>query len=276
MGKGHTLRLVGRHKDSLQRFENQPGIELHVGSAMDDDFMAGVLNGCDVAFLMMPADYQSPNIKIYQDELGLAQIMAIKKSGINRILFLSSWGAHTEENTGIVAGVARQEERLNLLDNVHVMHLRPTSFMENQLGNIGVIKSMGINGSANRADLAIPMIATQDIAQVAAGKLEAADWTGKTIVPLMGPRDYTMPEATKIIGHAIGKPDLAYVQFTYEQATQGMIQHGISESVAHSLVELAKGLNEGVFDIERKPEYTTPTTFEAFVSEVFVPVFNGQ
>jgi uncharacterized protein YbjT (DUF2867 family) len=63
-----------------------------------------------------------------------------------------------------------------------------------------------------RADLPLPMIATKDIGAVAAEALLRPDFTGQRTQELLGPRDVTYAEATKIIGLAIGKPDLTYTQ----------------------------------------------------------------
>ncbi len=41
---------------------------------------------------------------------------------------------------------------------------------------------------------------------------------------LLGPRDVSFAEAAKILGAAIGKPDLQYVQFSYEDAEKAMTQ----------------------------------------------------
>src|SRR5262245_4159733 len=117
LGKGHTLRLIARHADKLQEFANKPGVEIHAGDSFDGDFMAQVMKGSDVAFLMVPTSLDAQNAGDYQDKMGNAQIEAIKKSGIKKVLFLSSVGGHTEEHTGMVAGLARQELRLNQLAN---------------------------------------------------------------------------------------------------------------------------------------------------------------
>lgn len=274
LGKGHTLRIIARHADKLQAFADKQDIEIHAGDSLDSDFLADTLKGSDVVMLMMPADLQSQNLGAYQDKLGNAQIEAIKKSGIKKVLFLSSVGGHTEEHVGIVAGLARQEIRLKQLPDVDVLILRPTYFMENLLSNISIIKNMGINGSSLSPEISYPIIATQDVARVAAEKLNNLDWRGKTILPLLGPRDYSMNEVTKTLGIAINKPDLAYVQFPYDQAKQAMMQWGISESVAGAFVGLTEGINLGYFNTERRDNAsTTPTTIEEF-SRTFAHVYN--
>ena len=83
-----------------------------------------------------------------------------------------------------------------------------------------------------------------------------------------------MTEATKILGAAIGKPDLQYVQFNYEDAEQGMIQAGISPDLASNYNEMAKALNEGLVHLApRTPENTTHTSLEEFAHSVFAPAF---
>jgi uncharacterized protein YbjT (DUF2867 family) len=131
---------------------------------------------------------------------------------------------------------------------------------------IPTIKGMGVNGSMARPDVAIPMIATKDIAAAATDLLERADVTGSTVVDLLGGGDYTMVEATRIFGKAISKPDLAYVQFPYEDARAGMIGMGLSASVVDGVVEMYRALNEGRLrsTVDRTPENTTATTLEDF------------
>lgn len=273
--KGHRLRLVARHEDKLIPYK-QKGAAIFPGDSLDAKFLADVFKGIDAAFVMMPADYTADDVGAYQDRMGNAQIEAIKSSGVKNVLFLSSVGGHTEVNTGIVPGLARQEKRLNALQGVNVLILRPSYFMENLMGNIGLIKSMGINGSPIRADVRFPIIATQDIANVAAAKLDALDWQGKTVLPLLGPRDYSMAEVTRVLGKAIGKPDLPYVQFPDDQAKQGMMQQiGVSASAADAFIGLSKGINLGVFNTEkRNAATTTPTSIEEF-SKMFAEAYRS-
>ena len=154
-------------------------------------------------------------------------------------------GAHQPERTGVVLGLHDQEQRLNELAGVNVLHLRPSFFMENLLGNIGVIKGMGVNGSALAADVSMPLIATPDIGAVAAQRLLKLDFTGKSALELLGPRNYTMREVTAVLGAAIGKPELTYVQFPPAAAIQGMTGAGFSPDVAAKMVELQESMNDG-------------------------------
>jgi uncharacterized protein YbjT (DUF2867 family) len=274
LGKNHTLKLIARHADKLQQFAGKTGVELYAGDSLNSDFLAGVMKGSNAVMLMMPADMHADSIADYQDQLGKAQIEAIKKSEVKKVLFISSVGGHTEDRTGIVAGLSRQEVRLRALEGVDVLILRPSYFMENLLANISIIKTAGINGSSLNPDKSFPIIATQDVAKVAAENLNDLSWDGKKVLPLLGSKDYNMNEVTIVLGKAIGKPDLNYVQFSYDEAKKAMQQWGISESVAQAFVGLTEGINIGRFDTEkRNTESTTATTLEDF-AKTFAFVYN--
>ena len=88
---------------------------------------------------------------------------------------LSSTGADLEQG-GVIAGLHAQEERLKRIDGVNLLLLRPVSFFENFYSSLALIKQEGINGDSVEADLAVPMIGTRDIAEVAAKALLARDW----------------------------------------------------------------------------------------------------
>lgn len=188
---------------------------------------------------------------------------------------LSSIGANLPSGTGPIVGLHDFEEMLKSIPKLSVVALRPAFFMENHLASIPLIKNAGINGSAARADVARAMIATRDIAAVAAEYLIAPAFDGYTVRELLGPRDYTYREATSILGAAIGKPDLAYVEFSYEDFHKGILGAGFSPSAADALVESTRAHNEGRIQstVSRNESNTTPTTLEVFAREVFAPAY---
>ncbi|HSQ78734.1 MAG TPA: nucleoside-diphosphate sugar epimerase, partial [Nitrospirota bacterium] len=130
---------------------------------------------------------------------------------------------------------------------------------------------------AVRGDFKLPMIATKDIAAYAAVRLINRDFTGSSVRYLLGQRDLSMIEATGIIGRKINKPDLAYVMFPYDEAEKGMIVGGLSPDVSRLYIEMSRAFNEGrIKSEERTAENTTPTSFETFCDEVFVPAYSQR
>jgi uncharacterized protein YbjT (DUF2867 family) len=276
LSSGKTIRAIARNAEKLSHLKAK-GAEIAVGDSGDANFLSEAFTGAEAVLLMIPSRHDAQDIKKYQDQLGIAQVEAIKKAGVKNVLLISSQGGHTEEKTGIVAGLARQEVRLNALpDDVNVLSLRPSFFMENTFNSIGLIKNMNINGSSIKPDVKQPMIATQDIAKVAAEKLNNLDFTGKTHLDLLGDRDYTMTEVTKIIGEAIGKPELPYVEFTYADEKNALMQYGISESMADAYIGLYEGINIGqLTQGVRNEQTTTATTLEEFANQTFKFAYAG-
>jgi hypothetical protein len=56
--------------------------------------------------------------------------------------------------------VAQQRDKL---DDVNVLHLRPTYFMESLLAKLGMINTIDVNGSDIKGDAKFAMIATKGI-----------------------------------------------------------------------------------------------------------------
>lgn len=273
--KDQRVKVIGRSAERLQPFVER-GATAAAGDAGDADFLASAFSGSAAVYTMIPPNYASPNNRQYQNETGEQIATAIEKSGVSHVVNLSSYGAHLPDKTGPIKGLRDQEQRLNQLDAVNILHLRPTFFMENTLMAIDMIKNMGINGSHIRGDVAFAMIATQDIAQVAAEQMMEREFSGKSVRELLGPRDVSLDEATRIIGEKIGKPDLAYVYFAREEYTKGLVQAGLSEDMAEQLAELDVALSERLFGsgAPRTDENRTPTDFTEF-ADFFAQVYNA-
>jgi len=151
---------------------------------------------------------------------------AVRESGLRYAVPLSSYGAHVPEGTGPVTGLPSSEQKLNAIGGLKVLHLRAACFMENNLAAISMIQEMGIFGHAPLPDLNLPMTATPDVGHYAAQRLLELDFSGKQTGELLGERDLSMAEATAIVARGVGKPDLRYVQFSYDQVQQGVRANG--------------------------------------------------
>jgi uncharacterized protein YbjT (DUF2867 family) len=267
LAEGKQVKAIGRNREKLSALEKQ-GAEIAVGSLEDAAFLARSFIGADAVFAMVPPDMAAPDVQAHYDRFGSAMVKALAESGVRYVVHLSSLGAHLAKGNGPIAGLHRQEERLNALSGVNVLHLRACYFMENLYGSIGMIKGMGLNGSPMIGDLKIPQIATKDIAAYAAARMVKKDFAGKVVQDLLGARDLSMREATTAIGKTIGKPELPYVQFPYEDAFKAMVGAGLSQSMAAGFVEMHKGFNEGTLGkSERNASNTTPTAIEEFAQE---------
>ena len=272
---GQTVRGVARGVDKLRPLAAR-GAEVRPGSLDDRAFLTGAFRGAAGVFAMLPPHYSAQDTRAEQKKIAESIVGAIRESGVTQVVSLSSFGAELPDKTGPIAGLHDFEELLDKVAGLSVVHLRAAYFMENHLGSIGLIKSAGINGSAIKPHVAIPMVATRDIAAVAAQYLTKLDFKGRNIRYVLGQKDYTMTEATRILGAAIGKPDLAYVEFAEPDFKKGLIGAGFSPNLADLFAEMSRGLNSGLIKGEsRSKANTTPTTLEEFAETVFEPAFKA-
>lgn len=276
LAKGRRVRVVGRSPERLKALIEK-GADAFVGSVTDSAAMGRAFQRAEAAYLMVPPNYAAQNFRAYMKKVGETYAKALRQAGVSYVVNLSSVGADLAEGAGPISGLHDVEQHLNQLQNVHMVHLHPGFFMENLYFGLDLIRHQNINGSALRGDLLIPMIATRDIAEVAAQLLLHRQFSGHSIRELLGQRDVSMQEATRIIGKAIGNEDLPYVQFPYEQAVQAMVGMGFSQDVAHLLSEMDRALNEGrVRPLEgRSAANTTPTSIERF-AERFAEIYRNQ
>lgn len=274
--KGQKVRVIGRDAGKLKSFTVK-GAEAAAGDMADTAFLTKAFRGADAVYALIPPNFSAADFWAYQKKIGESIVAAIKGSGVKYVVNLSSQGAHLPDRTGPIVGLHDQEERLNRLEGVNVLHLRPTYFMENLLMNIDLIRKMNIMGSAVRGDVKFAMIATKDIAAYAAERLVKRDFAGKSVADLLGERDLSMSEAAAIIGSNLGKPDIAYVAFPYEDAEKGMVAMGLTPDLSGLYIEMSRALNEGLFavNLPRTKGNTTPTAFEAF-ADLFAAAYHAS
>lgn len=271
--KGHAVRIVSR--DPAKAADLIAKGAKHFASALTDTpGLKKAFDGADAAYVMVPGDVQSKDASANQAAIVEAVAEALTGSSVRKVVTLSSIGAHLKQGAGIVQGLQKMEERFNTIAGIDFLHLRATYFLENTIPQAGLIKQMGIMGSPVAPEIKLPMVATSDIAAFALRVLLALDFKGKGHEYVLGSRDYTYPEIAAIYGKAIGKPELKYVQFPYEDAKKAMMQMGLGESYTDKLIEFTRMINAGKVteDYRRSASNTTHTSAEEF-AHVFKAIY---
>lgn len=277
LAQGKKVRVLGRSASRLSSLVSL-GAEPFLADITNKEAITRAFHGAKAAYLMIPPDLANPDYAAYQDRVIDAIASALEKEGPAHVVVLSSFGADKPDKTGPIAGLHRMEERLKRISGLNALFVRAGYFMENTLAQAGVIQQMGATAGPLNADLPIPLIATDDIGNFAADELLRLEFRGHHAQELLGQRDLTMNEATGVIGIAIGKPALQYRQITYEQFGGFLPQMGASQRTADLMVEMAQAQNSGrVRPLEaRSPRNTTPTSYEQFVVDEFVPAFQAS
>ncbi|HEV8538743.1 MAG TPA: NAD(P)H-binding protein [Bacteroidota bacterium] len=274
---GVRVRAIGRTLDKLAPLVAE-GAEKWPGDLQDTDFVVRAFAGADAVFAMLPEHPNSPDFLADKRRSAASLAEALRRSHIRRVVALSAIGVNPPSGIGPAVANAEFETMLQTIPGLSVVALRAAFLMENLLPSIQIIKTAGVNGSPIRADIALPMVSTSDIASVASGYLIDPTFDGYTVRPLLGPRDYTHREATAILGAAIGRPELVYVEFPFEGFRQGLAAAGFSSTAANAVVELFMAFNEDrMRDMaSRDASNTTPTTLEEFARDVFAPAYRAS
>jgi uncharacterized protein YbjT (DUF2867 family) len=278
LAKGEKVRVIGHDASKLERFAAKDA-EPFVANVENAEELARAFEGADAVYLVIPSQgLHREDFRDYQELITDAFASAIQKTGVKFAVTLSSIGAQHDEKVGPIIGLHNMEEKLNRISSLNVLHLRPASFMENLLMSIEGIRMMNALPGAAPADVPSPMIATRDIGNHAASRLAARDFSGHSTQELFGPRDVTMRDCAAIIGRAIGKPNLAYVQMPLMLLEAALTGMGLPKGSAALVIEMWKGANDGLLNPQerRSEKNTTPTTLEQFAEEVFAPQFQRR
>lgn len=277
LSRGEKVRVIGRNSAHLQPLTSK-GAEPFIADITDASALAKAFQGAESAYVMIPPNNTSKDPLGYSNRVSDAIAATVHKAGTKNVVVLSSVGAELPSGTGPVVGLHYLEQKLNQISSANVLYLRAGYFMENTLPQVNAIRQMGSAAGPVRPDLKLPMIAARDIGTVAADALLHPMVRGKQTRELHGQSDISYNEVASIIGKAIGKPDLKYVQPPDDQLRGVLVQMGMSEPMANLLLEMTHALNNGEMRAlePRATQNTTPTTYETFVTEVFVPAYQHQ
>ncbi len=273
LAQNENVTLIARNEAKLLPFQAR-GANILAASILEVDKITAALSDADVVLTMIASNPIATDFLSDQRQQADAQIEAIKKSGVKNVVNLSSNGCHVMKGNGVIQGLSEMEAKLNMLEAVNVLHLRPTFFMENAFYALDLIKHQGIYGLPIQPNTTFPMIATKDVASVIVDKLTTLDFQGKSVYPILGPKDYSLMELATEMGKAIGKEQLPYIQFPVPDFIGGIVHTGGTPDFANRFAELMVATDNGLLNThERTVENTSPTTIAEFATTIFAPVY---
>lgn len=271
---GAQVRLVGRDRKKLQPLLHK-NTDLCAGNIEDTAWLSKAFAGATAVYLVVPEDTSQPDLRGHQERVTDSFAAALGNAGVPYVVAISSLGAQHPAGTGPIVGLHNLEQKLNAVQGLNVLFLRPGYYMENLMLSLVPLCSMGFIPGGLRGDFSMPWIATQDIGAYAARRLRACDFSGSSVQELHGQRDLSMNEAASIVGQAIGKPELNYRQIPFPALEAALVQAGMPTKTVALLIEMWSGANAGLIVPQqtRSAENTTPTMLETFASEIFAPAY---
>lgn len=266
IASGHEVTVVSSNTDRVKAIETL-GAKAAIGSVNDVAFLKDAFAKADAVFAMTPPNLGGANILENTTNAGKALAEAIKQAGVKRVVMLSSIGADLSGGNGPIAGLHNIEKIYEGVENLSFTFLRAGFFYTNLYNDVPLIKGAGIIGSNYPSTILIPFVHPEDIATAAAEELQKA--SGVSVRYIVS--DIRTPQdVATVLGLAIDKPELPWIEFTDEDALGGMKQAGLPLEIAELYTEMGAGLRRGKIQedfLSTKTSVDGKTKLEDFAKE---------
>jgi uncharacterized protein YbjT (DUF2867 family) len=277
--KGHTITVISSNTEKRKAIEDLGAIAA-IGSLEDAAFLTHTFTGADAVYVMVPPNnYFDQNLDLlqYYIRLGNNYAKAIQQSGVKRVVNLSTIGAHLAEGSGILRGAHHLAKILDTLpEEIAITHMRPTSFYYNLLGYAEMIKAQGFIAANYGADHTIPWVSPIDIADAIADEI-TTPFAGRKIRYVVS-EELTGDETARILGEAIGIPELKWKLISDEDTLSGLTAIGMNPKIAEGLVEMYSAFYNGVLGEDfqnNKPSIIGKVKLKDYAKE-FAVIFNQK
>jgi uncharacterized protein YbjT (DUF2867 family) len=246
---GKPVRAVVRDEKKGAEWAAR-GCEVALATMTDADALAHAFEGAEAVFILPPPEFDpAPGFPEAREVIDTI-VAAVARSKPRRIVCLSTIGAQATQ-TNLLTQRSLLEEALRK-QAIPVTFLRPGWFMENCAWDVDSARNEGIVRSfLQPLDRAIPMIATDDIGELAA-KLMQERWSGVRIVELEGPRRTSPDDIAAAFAQVLGKPVRA--QAVPRDTWEALF---VSQGMTHPTprIQMLDGFNEGWIDFEGQREH---------------------
>lgn len=239
--KGHSVTVITTRPERQNEIENI-GATAAIGIMQDIDFLTDAFHGAEVVYLMEAIGYHSffdhtLDVMNAVEKIASGYKEAILLSGVKRVVHLSSIGAHTGQDSGILAFHYIAENILRQLrESVSIKFMRPVGFYNNMYGFIKTIKSQGVIVQNYGGDEKEPWVSPGDIASAIADEMEKL-FDGRTIRYIAS--DEVSPnDIAQILGEAIGKKDLHWITISDDKFLENLISAGMNPKAARGFTAM--------------------------------------
>ena len=249
IAKGHSITVISSKAEKQNEIETL-GAKAAIGSIEDAGFLTTTFIGADVVYLMEPPfNFLDHTIDFENYWLNIAKNYkrAVQQSSVDRIVHLSSIGAHTDKGVGMLATHHIIENILNELPAaICIKTMRPVGFYYNMLAFIPAIRHAGAiiqNYGGNEKE---PWVSPADIAEVIMEEMEAP-FNGRT-VRYIASDEISPNEVANVLPKAIGKPDLKWLMIPDDQFLANLLNIGFDPPAARGLTDMNAGRRSHLYD----------------------------
>lgn len=264
-GCAEPIRVITRDPARLSKAVRER-VELVQGSLNDREVVTRALASADSVFWLVPPNPRAENVEAHILDFTHPLCEALTSQGVRRLVYISGLGRREARDA---AGLAVDD--LITSTGVSYRALRCPAFMDNLLRQVASIRNQGMFFDMVSADHKLPTCATRDIAAAAARLLLDYSWSGQESVAILGPEDLSCNNMAQIMSEVLERP-IRYQQVPGETFKATLMQYGMSDAWAQSLVDRMLRINQGLYNDEpRTSRSTTPTSFRQWCEDVLRP-----
>ena len=239
--EGNSVIVVSSNPERQKDIE-AIGAKAAIGKLEDVEFLASTFSGADAVYCVIPISFREVDQIAYLRKIGNNYAIAIRRGGIKRVVLLSGWAA------GVIGSYKDVEDIFNELPDVSVTHVRPGYFYSNFFESIRMIKEKGVIAATFGGDDGIVFSAPSDIADAVADEILHHGRGRK--VRYVASDEMTCNEAAKVLGAAIGKPELKWITLAAEEMQKNLESAGLSPKLVSDLVEMQAPIHKGLMSQE--------------------------
>jgi uncharacterized protein YbjT (DUF2867 family) len=181
----------------------EAGADVAIADVDEGAALERAFSGAEGVYVLLPPNFSSSHVRVDNNRRTNTIAAAVEAAGVPHVVLLSSVGAQQSDGTGPVLGL-RDAETVFSRTKAAVTFVRAAYFMENWGGSLYAVEQ-GVLPTFLVVDKAIPLVATRDIG-TAAARLLAEGGSGKRVIELAGPREYTPRDVAAAVGRIVGKP----------------------------------------------------------------------
>jgi uncharacterized protein YbjT (DUF2867 family) len=225
------------------------GCEVAVADAYDVVALTAAFTGAQAVFVMLPPVYDPAPGFAEHKAIGAAVKAALEAARPGKVVYLSTIGAQaTQEN--LLTAHTIVEKMLREI-SLPITILRPGWFMENAAWDVASARDKGLISSfLTPADKGFPMVATEDIGQLAA-ELMQESWSGHRMVELTGPGLVSSNDIAGTFAKLLGNP--VAVEIVARETWEPLfVSQGMKNPTPR--IRMLDGFNEGWICFENPAE----------------------
>jgi len=248
---GHSVTVISSKADRQAVIEAL-GAKAAIGTMEDVDFLTSVFTGADAVYCMLASGnniFSDPSrgvadVMVMANKIANNYVQAIQQSGVTRIVYLSTVGAHTDKGNGLLAMHNHAEHILAQLPaDVSVSFMRPVGFYDNLFNFISGIKARGVIAANYGGEDVANLVSPIDIAAAIVEELTSSIVAKKA--RYVASDVLTCNEVATVLGDTIGLPELKWIVISDEQQLNGLKAFGMNASFAESFVEMNAFIHSG-------------------------------